>query len=197
MELSLILACHLRRGQREGRQRVFMRIVTWGNNWYLACKFFKPAEGRVLTLKWTINRKWLGSWIRDGGCGKEGNDKHGTNTISFPSPSTNISKYGVNFVVTLELLAARWLKLHLYDSFDPRLWPQVNQLDPWICVNLDAVNLSGTTIQLKQVALGSSHNSLTPSHNARWCQCSKSPPKNIVGGGEFRAHLQEWQEPLN
>lgn len=48
MELSLILACHLRRGQREGGATSFKGIVTWGglvgSSWYLACKFLKPAE---------------------------------------------------------------------------------------------------------------------------------------------------------
>lgn len=79
MELSLILACHLRRGQGEGEAMSFMWIVTWGNRWYLACKFFKAVD-EELTWKWTINRKWLGRCIMEGTLAKSKNHKHVSST---------------------------------------------------------------------------------------------------------------------
>lgn len=60
----------------------FMWIVTWGNRWYLACKFFKPAD-EELTLKWTINRKWLGSCIIEGTVVKSTNHKHVSTTCEY------------------------------------------------------------------------------------------------------------------
>lgn len=69
---------------------------------------------RVLTIKYTINRKWLGSCIR------EGTSKKRVIRIFFPPP-TNIFVHSLNFLLALQHFSAWWLNLNI--SLHRLVWP--------------------------------------------------------------------------
>lgn len=63
MELSLILACHLRRRQREGGAMSFKGIVTWGGWWEVVGTWhanFSSLQKTSLDIK--LNHQHKMSW---------------------------------------------------------------------------------------------------------------------------------------
>lgn len=135
-------------------------------------QIFQARRRGVLTLKWIINRKRLGSCIREGTVVKSKNPKHGC-ADAFPR--------GLNFLVALQHFTAWWLNLNI--SLRWLVWPPSvasgGWSDSWPRADLlDTVNISSATKHLPESPWAvrhqcSSHISQTASLNARWCQCSQ------------------------